>query len=99
MTGTPKRGKYARQQAWKDRTGFEQSPERRAKKAAWARASRAKKKAAKNAAEKAAMIAVVDTWSGLGAYEIWLTTNTGTHYDFLMSLMGVARSEQPTGDS
>jgi len=52
MTDTPKRGKYARQQAWKERTGFEQSPERRAKKAEWARASRAKKKAAKKRAEQ-----------------------------------------------
>jgi len=41
-----------RQQAWKERTGFEQSPERRAKKAEWARASRAKKKAAKKRAEQ-----------------------------------------------
>jgi len=52
MTDTPKRGKYARQQEWKARTGFEQSPDRRAKKAEWARASRAKKKAAKKRAEQ-----------------------------------------------
>ena len=58
MTDEAKRGRGRprkhdnRQQAWKDRTGFEQSPDRRAKKAEWARASRAKKKAAKKRAEQ-----------------------------------------------
>ena len=33
-----------RQQAWKDRTGFEQSPERKAYKREWAKANRLKKK-------------------------------------------------------
>jgi len=45
-------GKYSSQKKWKKATGFEQWPERKAKKADWARKNRATKKKAKQDQEK-----------------------------------------------
>jgi len=47
-----KLGKYSSQKRWKKATGFEQWPERKAKKADWARKNRATKKKEKEDQEK-----------------------------------------------